>query len=101
MKEIEISSKQRANLISLASKIKPIFQIGKDGLSPEQLKGIEEALLKRELIKISVLKSSEKSAKELGQNLSDALDAILVKVIGNKIVLYKRSDDEKVTHIEF
>lgn len=98
--EIKISSKQRAKLMSLASKIKPIFQIGKDGVSQEQLQGLSEALNKRELIKINVLKSSEQSAKELGYLLSSSLDALLVTVIGNKIVLYKRSNDKNITHIE-
>ena len=52
-----MTSKQRAYLKSLAMTMDPIFQIGKASLTPEVIEGIREAIDKRELIKVSVLKN--------------------------------------------
>lgn len=96
-----MTSKQRANLRSLASNIEPIYQIGKGNVTDALVKGIDEALEKRELIKITVLKGSDYDAKELLVELSEALSAEQVCAIGNKVVLYRRSKSDKIKHIEF
>lgn len=95
-----LTSKERAKLRSLATNIEPIFQIGKGNLSEIQLGEIEAALNKRELIKISVLRSCDYTADELMEEIASALSAQPVAAIGNKIILYKRSDDKSVKHIE-
>ncbi len=46
-----MTSKQRAYLKGLAQTMEPIFQIGKNSLTPENTKAIAEALEARELIK--------------------------------------------------
>ena len=50
-----MTSKQRAYLKGLAMTMDPIFQFGKNSLTPENTAAIAEALEARELIKISVL----------------------------------------------
>lgn len=52
-----MNSRQRAYLGSLANNIDPIFQIGKASLTPEIIEALDAALEKRELIKVSVLKT--------------------------------------------
>ena len=52
-----MTTKQRAYLKGLAMNLDPIFQIGKNSMTPEVTKAIQEALDARELIKISVLKN--------------------------------------------
>ncbi len=96
-----MNSKQRANLRSLAMNLQPIFQIGKGGVGEAMLTGLDEALEKRELIKISVLRACEKSAKELIGELAERLEAEPVTAIGNKIVLYRKSKNENIKHVEF
>ena len=46
-----MTSKQRAYLKGLAQTMEPIFQIGKNSLTPENTKAIAEALEARELIR--------------------------------------------------
>ena len=58
-----MTSKQRAYLKGLAQTMEPIFQIGKNSLTPENTKAIAEALEARELIKISVLQNCIKRAR--------------------------------------
>ncbi|WP_132252063.1 ribosome assembly RNA-binding protein YhbY [Natranaerovirga pectinivora] len=89
-----MTSKQRAQLKSLAHNIEPIFQIGKSGITPDLTKAIAEALEARELIKISVLKNCYEEPKEMAIVLSERTKSIVVQVIGRKIILYKKSKDK-------
>ena len=47
-----LTSKQRANLRSLANDMETILHVGKEGLGPALLKQIDDALTAREMIKI-------------------------------------------------
>lgn len=85
----------------MASKTEPCYIIGKGNLTDNIIKGIDEALTKRELIKITVLKTAEFKAREIIDELADELGATVVCAIGNKIVLYRYSDNENVEHIVF
>ena len=98
---MNFNSKQRANLRAMASTLEPVYIIGKGNVTDNVIKGIDEVLEKRELIKITVLKTADKKAKELINDLAFALGAEPVCAIGNKIVLYRRSETEGVEHIEF
>ena len=86
---MEITSKQRAYLKSLATNIEPIFQIGKSSLTPAMVEAVDQALEKRELIKMSVLKNCFDDPKELAEIISERTKSIPVQVIGKKIVLYR------------
>ena len=93
--EGNMTSKQRAYLKSLASNLDPIFQIGKENLTPEVTAAIQEAFNRRELIKISVLKSCFDDPDELATMVAERTRSQVVQVIGKKIVLYKESRDHK------
>ena len=90
-----ITSKQRAYLRELANGIDPICQVGKDGIGDTFRKQIFDALEARELIKIKVLPNSGMTAAEVCQVLCEGVGANPVQVIGNKVVLYKRSREHK------
>ena len=90
-----MTSKQRAYLKGLAMKQEPIFQIGKNSLTPENTAAIDEALAARELIKVSVLQNCMDDPRELAQIVSERTHSQVVQVIGKKIVLYREGKDEK------
>lgn len=90
-----MTSKQRAYLMSLASNLTPIFQVGKASLTPEVTAAIAESFNKRELIKIAVLKNCFDDPKEIAGMIADRTHSQVVQVIGKKIVLYKESKDNK------
>ena len=92
---MNLSSKQRAYLKGLAMELDPIYQIGKASVTPEFVEGIREALEKRELIKISVLKNCADDPKELATIIAERSGSQVVQVIGKKIVLYKESRNHK------
>ena len=89
-----MTTKQRAYLKSLAMTMDPIFQIGKNSMTPELTKAVEEALNARELIKVSVLKNCEDDPRALAEILAERTKSQVVQVIGKKIVLYKEGKDK-------
>lgn len=90
-----MTSKQRAYLKGLAMNIDPIFQFGKNSLTPENTAAIAEALEKRELIKIHVLQNCADDPKVIAAIVAERTRSEVVQVIGKKIVLYKESKDHK------
>lgn len=89
-----MTTKQRAYLKSLAMTMDPIFQIGKNSMTPELTKAIDEALEARELIKVSVLKNCMDDPRALSQTLAERTHSQVVQVIGKKIVLYREGKDK-------
>lgn len=89
-----MTTKQRAYLKSLAMTMDPIFQIGKNSMTPELTKAVAEALQARELIKISVLKNCADDPRELADIMAERTKSQVVQVIGKKIVLYKEGKDK-------
>ncbi|GFI49236.1 RNA-binding protein YhbY [Lachnospiraceae bacterium] len=89
-----MTTKQRAYLKSLAMTMDPIFQIGKNSMTPELTKAVEEALNARELIKVSVLKNCMDDPRMLAEMLAERTHSAVVQVIGKKIVLYKEGKDK-------
>ena len=93
-----MTSKQRAYLRSLANSLDAIFQIGKGGISDNQITQLKDALEARELIKISVLETAPANAKILGEEIAKLTNSTLVQTIGNKITLYKqRTKNSKIS----
>ena len=93
-----MTSKQIAYLKGLAMTMDPIFQIGKASLTPELIEGVREAIDKRELIKVSVLKNCFDDPKELAEILAERTRSTIVQVIGKKIVLFKQAkENSKIT----
>lgn len=90
-----MTTKQRAYLKSLAMTMEPVFQIGKNSMTPEVTKAVSEALEARELIKVSVLQNCADHPRELAEILAERTRSEVVQVIGRKIVLYREGKDEK------
>lgn len=96
-----MTSKQRSNLKSIAATLKPIAQVGKEGVSDNLLKGLSDALEAHELIKINLLPASGGDEDALAAGIASALKAEVVIVIGRRAVLYRRSSREGFDHIKF
>lgn len=94
-----MTSKDRAYLRSLANTIEPIFQIGKSGINDNLIKQVDDALEARELIKLTVLETSPDTALDIGNELSEKTNCILVQVIGRKITLYRKKQKNSKINI--
>lgn len=88
---INMTSKERAELKTQAMKLDSIFQIGKASLTPAMVNAVKDALHARELVKVSVLKNCLDDPHEIAQVLAERTGSEVVRVIGKKIVLYKKN----------
>jgi RNA-binding protein len=87
----QLNSKQRAHLRSLAHPLKPILQIGADGVSGPFLTSLAEAFNTRELLKVRVLEGAEMDAREAaGEIAAGRPEVQVVQTIGRTIVLFRR-----------
>ncbi len=86
-----LTSKQRAKLRSQANDMETILQVGKEGIGPQLIKQVDDALTAREMIKIRVLNNQELSSREIANAISQKIDCDVVQVIGTRIVLFRRN----------
>lgn len=96
---MNLSSKQKSFLRSKAHHLNPIFQVGKNGMNPEMLVQIGEALEKRELIKVSLLQNADEDVSEVAEAIEQAVHCEVIQKIGRVIVLFKPSSQEKYRKI--
>ena len=89
---MKLRGKQKRYLRSEAHHLKPIFQIGKDGLSEVWLDEVLKALDKRELLKVNILQNSLVEVEEVKEFIENNSDAQVIQTIGNVLVLFKKSD---------
>lgn len=94
-----INKTQKQKLKSMAHDLKPIFQIGKNGLSDDLIIGIDSVLEKRELIKVSVLQNCPYDKKEIAYDLANLTNSDVVQIIGRTIILYRQSATKVVIDI--
>lgn len=94
-----MTSAERAKLRSLAMTIEPTTHIGKNGVGDTLIKQIDEQLESRELIKVSVLKNADFSAKEIAEELAVSSKSQVVQVLGSKITLYRVSKKDGIKHL--
>ena len=85
-----LTSKEKVYLRSLAHSLKPIFQIGKEGLNENML----NYLNKHELMKVSILQNSSVTFDE-AEAYFEMAGIEFVQKIGRTMVLYKYSSDAK------
>ena len=90
-----LTGKQNRYLRSEAHHLNPIFQVGKGGVNDNMVKQIAEALEARELLKVSILQNCDEDRDTVAELLIKGTKAELVQVIGNMIVLYKQSKENK------
>lgn len=89
---------QKRFLRSRANNLKPVVFIGKNGLNPEVLDAIDEALTSRELIKVKFVDYKEER-KELAAEIEQQCHCQLAGMIGHNAILYRQNaepDKQKI-----
>ena len=84
-----LTGKQRSYLRALAHPLKPVVQIGHEGLTDAVLKAIDLALQTHELIKVRVTGNDEVSASELAPEVEKQTRSSIAQVIGKTLVVYR------------
>ncbi|EQK41853.1 YhbY family RNA-binding protein [Paraclostridium bifermentans] len=89
-----LKGKQRAYLRSVANTLKPITQIGKEGVTESFLDQLEDMLKAREIVKVSILENAGLDAKETANAICEAIRAEFVQAIGFKFTIYKKNEED-------
>lgn len=79
-----------------AHPLKPIFQVGKHGVTLKLIEGVNEALNKRELLKINILSNCPYDKDEVFFDIIRLTQASEVQRIGKTLVLYKKNHSKAV-----
>lgn len=90
-----LTGKQKRYLRKQAHHEKPLFQVGKSGVTENMAMQISDALEKREILKVSVLQNCLEDKHTVAEKLALDTGGHIVQVIGNNIVLYKESVEHK------
>jgi len=81
-------------LKSLAHHLKPVVQVGHQGVTESLITAVDRALTDHELIKVKFM-DYKKEKRELSGDISAQTGCEIVTIIGNVTVLYRQSPDEK------
>lgn len=84
----ELTNTERTYLRKLAHSLKPVVQVGKQGLNELVINKVDQELNAHELIKVK-FGDFQDQKHALAQELADQSDSALVMVIGNVAILYR------------
>ncbi|MGJ9381665.1 ribosome assembly RNA-binding protein YhbY [Salipaludibacillus neizhouensis] len=90
-----LTGKQKRFLRGEAHHLKPILQVGKGGVNENLIKQADDALEARELIKVSILQNCEEDKEVVAEEIRRGAKAEVVQIIGNTLIFYKESKEQK------
>lgn len=94
-----LTGKQKRFLRAKSNHEKPIFQVGKSGVTENMLAQINDALEKRELIKVKLLQNCLEDKHDVSETIANETNAYIVQIIGNNIIFYKESEENKTIEL--
>lgn len=95
----ELTSAQRKRLRGLAHDLRPLVQIGKEGLTEAALAHIERELAEHELIKVRFLALKEEK-REVAREIESRLSAALAGLVGHIAIYYRPHAEPKRRRID-
>ena len=87
-----LTSKQRAELRSEANTLETTLMVGKGGVTENVLLEAKTQLEARELVKGRVLETALMTAREVSDEICEAIGADGIQCVGSKFVIYKKSE---------
>lgn len=92
---MNLNNKQKQYLKGLAHPLKPVVMLGNNGLTEGVLAEIEQALQHHELIKVKIAAEERETKALIADAIVRETKAINVQVIGNMLVLYRPSTEDR------
>ena len=85
---------QKKHLRGLAHSLKPVVQIGKEGMTEGVRRAVDEGLLQHELIKVKFIEFKDKDQKEaLTCEIEVKTGSERIGMIGHTVILYRQHVD--------
>lgn len=92
-----LTTKQRQYLKSLAHHLNPVVMLGGNGLTEGVLAEIDHSLTHHELIKVKIAGADRETKQLIIQAILRETKAVEVQTIGHVLVLYRPSEEKKIT----
>ncbi len=93
---MNITGKDRVYLRGLGHRLKPILQVGKEGITGEFILNLEDCQKDHELLKIRILESAPAEKKEIAEEIEKATKGAVVQIIGKTLLYYHPFKEEPV-----
>ena len=88
-----LSGKRKAELRAEAHHLRPVVQVGRQGLTDAVRQSVDDALRTRELVKIQLGRESDVGPRDAADSLATALGAEVVQVIGRTLTLFRENPE--------
>ena len=85
---------QRRHLRALAHDLRPVVQVGKEGVSPGVVHATDRALTDHELIKVRLPRVDKDERRVLAETLRAGTRSELAGLTGRIVILYRRHPEE-------
>ena len=91
-----LTGKQRRHLRGLGHDLKPIVQVGKNGIDDGLVAAVEQALDDHELVKIKVGEAAKLDRHDAAEAIAHKTHSEVAQVLGNTVLLYRAHPDDPV-----
>jgi RNA-binding protein len=89
-----LSGKQRRYLRGLGHELRPVVQIGRDGLDDGLVAAVDRALTDHELVKIKLGEAADLDRHDAAADLAARTRSEVAQVLGNTVLLYRAHPEE-------
>ena len=76
---MSLTSKQRAALRGMANTMEPVFQIGKGAIDETLIKGVDDCIKARELIKLKAVYEHLESISDRCEDVANIVEGIVLE----------------------
>ena len=93
---MNVTNKQKQFLKGLAHNLKPVVQLGSNGLTEGVLAEIDNALGHHELIKVKIPTDDREEKQLIIDAIVRETACLKLQIIGHTVILYKMSAEPKI-----
>ena len=89
---ITLNKAQTKFLRKYSHNLKPLFQMGKLGLTDVFIEQVENAIEKRKFV---ILQNSDEDLDDVANKIANEIGGVIIQTIGSTAILYRPSSKEK------
>jgi len=93
---MNLTSKQKSYLRSLAHKLKPVVMIGNAGVTDNIIQEIDRSLSHHELIKVRISGLERNDRTKVANDLCKETSSELINIIGHIAIIYRVAKKPKI-----
>jgi len=94
-----LTGKQRRHLRSLGHELKPIVQIGRQGIDDGVVAAVEQALVDHELVKIKLGEAAGLDRHGAADAIAHRTGSEVAQVLGHTLLLYRAHPDDPTINL--